>query len=339
MISISNRFEVRTWQQVKYGKIWKGCPLKRSCDREIGSLWKRFSVELSVYGPLGVKTQLNHFGFCSGLRGYPVGAMISFKISKIPNPYNSDFRLAENWGSWNSLEKLLYDRKYLIIVMLWLGGRFKKIFYNFKSCRNPNTIFGRRVQKQRFLVKNSLLKCSNMLNMQVLTRNRLFSLENWLLFSWKRENFEFLPLIHSHSECYHRSVLYMLYSTHIYGVPTHLKKINTRLSFKSFKFFENSFNSWMARKFWSGSKLMQQKIFKDFNPLRILIILSFAWSLTLGCILKLVRSARIFNSFQLRTGSKLKFSEIFDFSEFWKILIHQNIEVKILILFKDELTK
>ena len=220
--------------------------------------------------------------------------------------------------------------------MLWLGGRFKKIFYNFKSCRNPNTIFSGRVQKTAVLVKKSLMKCSNML---VLTRKRLFLLENWLLFSWKREISEFLPLIHFHSECYHRSVLYMLHSTHIYGVPTHLKKINTRLSFKSFKFFENSFNSWMARKFRFGSKLMQQKIFKDFNPLRILIILSFVWSLTLGCILKLVRTARIFNSFQLRTGSKFKFSEIFDFSEFLKILIHQNIEVKILIPFKDELTK
>ena len=31
--------------------------------------------------------------------------------------------------------------------------------------------------------------------------------------------------------------------------------------------------------------LMQQKILKDFDPLRILIILSLAWSLTLGCIL------------------------------------------------------
>ena len=65
--------------------------------------------------------------------------------------------------------------------MLWLGGRFKKIFYNFKSCRNPNTIFSGRVQKTAVLVKKSLMKCSNML---VLTRKRLFLLENWLLFSW-----------------------------------------------------------------------------------------------------------------------------------------------------------
>ena len=130
--------------------------------------------------------------------------------------------------------------------MLWLGGRFKKIFYNFKSCRNPNTIFSRRVQKTAVLVKKSLMKCSNML---VLTRKRLFLLENWLLFSWKREISEFLPLIHFHSECYHRyNFIYVAFHAYLW-CSNASEKDQYEAQFQIFQIL------WKFLQFLNGSKI------------------------------------------------------------------------------------